>query len=90
MIVGLVLASAFPAIVVFAQELLPGRVGLVGGIFFGLSFGMGGLGAAALGLLADVRGIEWVYSVCSFLPMIGLLTVFLPSMKELRSGRVDA
>ena len=90
MIVGLVLASAFPAIVVFAQELLPGRVGLVGGIFFGLSFGMGGLGAAALGVLADVRGIEWVYSVCSFLPMIGLLTVFLPSMKELRSGRVDA
>lgn len=86
-IIGLVLASAFPAIVVFAQELVPGRVGLVAGIFFGLSFGMGGLGAAALGFLADANGIDWVYSVCSFLPMIGLLTILLPSMKELRANR---
>jgi FSR family fosmidomycin resistance protein-like MFS transporter len=87
-IIGLVMASAFPAIVVFAQELVPGRVGMIGGIFFGLAFGMGGLGAAALGVLADVNGIAWVFSVCSFLPLIGLLTIFLPSMSELRTGSV--
>jgi FSR family fosmidomycin resistance protein-like MFS transporter len=86
-IIGLVMASAFPAIVVFAQELVPGRVGMIGGIFFGLAFGMGGLGAAALGILADRDGIAWVYHVCSYLPLIGLLTVFLPSMKELRAAR---
>jgi len=73
-----VIASAFPAILVFAQELLPGRVGLVNGIFFGLAFGMGGIAAAALGALADARGIEFVYQVCAWLPALGLLTVFLP------------
>ncbi len=81
-IIGLVLASAFSAILVFAQELMPGRVGLISGVFFGLAFGMGGLGAAALGKLADATNIEVVYRVCSFLPIIGLLTGFLPDLKE--------
>jgi FSR family fosmidomycin resistance protein-like MFS transporter len=83
-IIGVGLASAFPAIVVFAQELLPGRVGLVSGIFFGLAFGMGGLGAALLGELADWTSIEFVYKVCAFLPAIGLLTVFLPNIEGRR------
>lgn len=77
-IIGLILASAFPAIVVFAQELVPGRVGLISGMFFGFAFGMGGIAAAVLGQVADVRGIEFVYWICSFLPFLGLLTVFLP------------
>jgi FSR family fosmidomycin resistance protein-like MFS transporter len=77
-VIGLILASAFPAIVVFAQELVPGKVGMVSGLFFGFSFGMGGLGAAALGWMADVSGIESVYRVCAFLPAIGLLAAFLP------------
>ncbi len=85
-IIGLILASAFPAIIVFAQELMPGRVGMVAGIFFGFAFGMGGLGAAALGIIADVRGIDFVYKICSFLPLIGLLTIFLPNMKDARKG----
>jgi FSR family fosmidomycin resistance protein-like MFS transporter len=76
--IGLILASAFPAIVVFAQELVPGKVGMISGLFFGFSFGMGGLGAAALGWLADHTSIETVYQVCAFLPAIGLLTAFLP------------
>jgi FSR family fosmidomycin resistance protein-like MFS transporter len=80
-IIGLVMASAFPAIVVYAQELLPGRVGMISGLFFGLSFGMGGIGAAVLGALADVTSITYVYKVCAFLPAIGLLAVFLPSFK---------
>ena len=83
-IIGLTLASAFPAIVVTAQELVPGRVGMVAGIFFGFAFGMGGIAAAVLGILADSRGITWVYQACSFLPVMGLLTVFLPSRRKLR------
>jgi len=79
-IIGLVLASAFSAILVYAQDLLPGRVGMVSGLFFGLAFGMGGVGAALLGELADARGIEYVYRVCAFLPAIGLLTAFLPTV----------
>jgi FSR family fosmidomycin resistance protein-like MFS transporter len=79
---GLTLSSAFPAIVVYGQELLPGRVGMISGLFFGLSFGMGGLGAAALGVLADREGIEFVYRVCAFLPAIGLLAAFLPNLAE--------
>ena len=79
-VIGLTLASAFSAIVVYAQELVPGRVGLISGVFFGFAFGMGGLGAAALGQLADVIGIEAVYRVCAFLPAIGLLTAFLPDL----------
>ncbi|MFH5772725.1 MFS transporter [Paracoccus sp. NGMCC 1.201697] len=81
-LIGLILASAFPAIVVFAQELVPGRTGLIAGIFFGFSFGMGGIAAAVLGVLADARGIEFVYKICSFLPLMGLLTVFLPRMNR--------
>jgi len=84
---GLVLSSAFPAIVVYAQELLPGRVGLISGLFFGLSFGMGGIGAAALGLLADARGIEFVYRVCSYLPLIGLFAAFLPDLRRREGER---
>ncbi|MCO5147581.1 MAG: MFS transporter [Aquamicrobium sp.] len=86
-VIGVVMASAFPAIVVFAQELVPGRVGMIAGIFFGFAFGMGGIAAAVLGVLADINGIEWVYAVCSFLPAIGLLTILLPSRKELRQPR---
>ena len=81
--IGLILSSAFSAIVVYGQELMPGRVGMVSGLFFGLAFGMGGVGAAVLGELADWTSIEFVYRVCSFLPMIGLLTVFLPNVEEL-------
>jgi FSR family fosmidomycin resistance protein-like MFS transporter len=77
-IIGIVLASAFSAILVYAQELIPSRVGLVSGLFFGFAFGMGGIGSAALGQLADHRGITYVFHVCSFLPLLGLLTVFLP------------
>lgn len=81
-IIGLILASAFPAIVVFAQELMPGKVGMISGLFFGFSFGMGGLGAAALGWLADRTGIETVYAICAFLPAIGLIAAFLPNLKK--------
>lgn len=77
-IIGTTLASAFPAIIVFAQELVPGRVGAVAGMFFGFAFGMGGIAAAVLGQVADIWGIETVYKVCSFLPIIGLCAVLLP------------
>lgn len=83
-IIGLVLASAFSAILVYATELVPGRVGTIAGLFFGLSFGMGGLGAAALGHLADATSIETVYKICSFLPAIGLLAYFLPKIEKAR------
>lgn len=85
-VIGVVLASAFPAIIVFAQEIVPGRVGMVAGLFFGLAFGLGGIAAAALGELADLKGIEWVYSVCSFLPALGLLAVFLPDIRRMGAG----
>ncbi|MDU9402439.1 MFS transporter [Pseudomonas sp. zfem004] len=78
-VIGFILASAFSAIVVYAQELVPGNVGMIAGIFFGLMFGFGGIGAALLGYVADLRGIEYVYGVCSYLPLFGLLAVFLPS-----------
>lgn len=81
-IIGLILASAFPAIVVFAQELAPGKVGMMSGLLFGFSFGMGGLGAAILGVLADKTGIETVYRLCAFLPAIGLLAAFLPKIDK--------
>ena len=79
-VIGLILASAFPAIVVFAQDLAPGNVGMVAGLCFGLSFGLGGIGAAVLGRLADLKGIAFVYQVCAFLPAIGLLAAFLPKL----------
>ena len=83
-VIGLVLSSAFSAILVYAQELLPGRVGMVSGLFFGFAFGMGGIGAAVLGQLADVHGIEYVYRLCAFLPLMGLITVFLPELDRPR------
>jgi FSR family fosmidomycin resistance protein-like MFS transporter len=79
--IGVILASAFPAIVVYAQELLPARVGTVAGMSFGFAFGMGGIGAAVLGHLADLTSLAFVYSVCSFLPVIGLLAIFLPQLE---------
>lgn len=84
--IGLILASAFPAIVVFAQELVPGSVGMISGLFFGFSFGMGGVGAAALGWLADRSGIVTVYEVCAFLPVMGILCVFLPDVEKRKLG----
>ncbi|HUK65860.1 MAG TPA: MFS transporter [Anaeromyxobacteraceae bacterium] len=81
-IIGLVLSSAFSAILVYAQELIPGRVGLISGLFFGFAFGMGGIGAALLGSLADHTSIAFVYRICSFLPAIGILTAFLPDTRR--------
>ena len=81
-IIGLVLASAFSAILVFAQELIPGKIGMVSGLFFGFAFGMGGIGAAALGQLADLTNIEFVYKVCAFLPLLGVAAIFLPNLKR--------
>jgi FSR family fosmidomycin resistance protein-like MFS transporter len=77
-IIGVIIASAFPAIVVYAIELVPGRVGLISGMFFGFAFGMGGIAAAVLGFLADINGIAWVFWVCAWLPAIGVLAIFLP------------
>jgi FSR family fosmidomycin resistance protein-like MFS transporter len=82
--IGLILSSAFTAILVYAQDLMPGRVGMVAGMFFGFSFGLGGLGAAALGQIADWTSIDTVYRLCSFLPLIGLLTAFLPNIERSR------
>jgi len=81
-VIGFILASAFSAIVVYAQELVPGNVGMIAGIFFGLMFGFGGIGAALLGHLADIHGIEYVYFLCSFLPLFGVLAIFLPRTKK--------
>ncbi len=83
-IIGVILASAFSAILVYAQELMPGKIGMVSGMFFGLAFGMGGVGAALLGNLADHTSINFVYKLCSFLPAIGLLTGFLPNLETRR------
>lgn len=84
--IGMILASAFSAILVYAQELIPGKVGLVAGLFFGFAFGMGGIGSALLGNLADHKGISYVYHICSFLPLIGLLTGFLPNIEVKKKG----
>jgi FSR family fosmidomycin resistance protein-like MFS transporter len=81
-IIGVILASAFSVIIVYAQELVPGKTGLIAGIFFGTAFGMAGIGSAVLGRLADWTSINFVYSVCSFLPLIGLLTAFLPNLDK--------
>ncbi|RDS80926.1 MFS transporter [Dyella psychrodurans] len=80
--IGLILASAFSAILVYAQELIPGRVGMISGLFFGFAFGMGGIGAAVLGQVADARGIDYVYSLCAYLPLIGVLAIFLPDIEK--------
>jgi FSR family fosmidomycin resistance protein-like MFS transporter len=86
-LIGLILASAFSAILVFAQELMPGRIGAVSGLFFGFAFGMGGIGAAVLGSVADRYGIEFVYRLCAFLPLLGMIAAFLPDI-ERRSSRL--
>ncbi|WP_233842175.1 MFS transporter [Dyella sp. 2HG41-7] len=83
-VIGLILSSAFSAILVYAQELIPGRVGMISGLFFGFAFGMGGIGAAVLGHVADVHGIDYVYSLCAYLPLIGVLAVFLPNLDKPR------
>ena len=88
-IIGIVLASAFSAILVYAQELLPGRIGMVSGLFFGLAFGVAGVAAALLGKLADARGIDFVYHLCAFLPAIGILTAFLPNLSQNRTVFVN-
>ncbi|MFL6695869.1 MAG: MFS transporter, partial [Vitreoscilla sp.] len=81
-LIGLVLSSAFSAILVYAQELIPGKVGAVSGLFFGFAFGMGGLGAAALGILADTTSIDFVYRVCAWLPLLGVITLLLPDVRK--------
>jgi FSR family fosmidomycin resistance protein-like MFS transporter len=89
-VIGVVLSSAFSAILVYAQELVPGKVGLIAGLFFGLAFGMGGIGAAVLGRLADHTSIRHVFELCAFLPLLGLMTGFLPNVETAgtrRSGR---
>jgi MFS transporter, FSR family, fosmidomycin resistance protein len=88
-IIGLILASAFSAIVVYGQELMPGNVGMVAGLFFGFVFGVGGIGAAVMGQVADHAGIAFVYKLCSFLPLMGLLTIFLPDLEEPASAKLD-
>ncbi|MBC8949138.1 MFS transporter [Xenorhabdus sp. TS4] len=81
-IIGIILASAFSAILVYAQELIPGKTGMIAGLFFGLAFGMGGIGAAVLGYVADKTSIELVYKICSFLPLLGIFTLFLPKIEK--------
>jgi len=81
-LIGLILSSAFSAILVYAQELIPGKIGAVSGLFFGFAFGMGGLGAAALGILADATSIDVVYRVCAFLPLLGVVTILLPAVRK--------
>jgi FSR family fosmidomycin resistance protein-like MFS transporter len=85
-IIGIILASAFPAILVYAQELMPGKIGTVSGLFFGFAFGMAGVGAAALGSLADMTSIEFVYQVSAFLPLLGVAAFLLPNDEERYRG----
>jgi MFS transporter, FSR family, fosmidomycin resistance protein len=86
-LIGFILSSAFSAIVVFAQELIPGKVGAVSGLFFGLAFGMGGIGAAVLGGLADRHGVEFVYRLCAYLPLLGVVAAFLPNIEQRSEAR---
>lgn len=86
-IIGFTLASAFPAMIVYAQELIPGKVGTISGLFFGLAFGLGGIGAAVLGQFADLWGIDTIYKLCSFLPLLGVLAVFLPDLHPMRPAQ---
>jgi FSR family fosmidomycin resistance protein-like MFS transporter len=87
-VIGLILASAFSTILVYAQELVPGKVGTVSGVFFGFAFGLGGVGAALLGKLADATSITFVYHLCSFLPAVGILTAFLPNIGPAKPRRL--
>ena len=82
MVIGVIMSSAFPAILVYAQELLPKKLGMVSGLFYGFAFGMGGLGSAVLGYLADQTSIEYVYNICAYLPLIGVIAYFLPNLKK--------
>ena len=84
--IGVILASAFSAILVYAQELMPGKVGLISGLFFGFAFGMGGIGSAVLGKLADRTSIGFVFEVCAYLPLLGLLTALLPETRRAEAG----
>jgi FSR family fosmidomycin resistance protein-like MFS transporter len=86
-LIGMILASAFSAILVYAQDLVPGRVGMISGLFFGFAFGLGGVGAALLGKLADLTSLTFVYHVCAFLPAIGILTAFLPDLEPEAASR---
>ena len=88
-LIGVILASAFSAILVYAQELLPGRVGMISGLFFGFAFGIAGIGAAVLGWLADATSIEFVYRICAYLPALGLLTAFLPDLESWHRRRAE-
>ena len=81
-VIGVVLASAFSAIVVYAQELVPGRVGMIAGLFFGIAFGTAGVAAAVLGRVADVTGITFVYRLCAFMPIVGVLAIWLPKIEH--------
>ena len=81
-LIGLIISSAFPAILVYAQELMPKKIGTVSGLFYGFAFGMGGLGSAILGYIADLSSLEYVYRICSYLPLIGLIAVFLPNLQK--------
>ena len=84
-LIGIVMASAFPAIIVYAQELMPGRVGMIAGLFFGFAFGMGGIGAVVIGWIADLQGIQFAFQLCAVLPAIGLLVAFLPDLERARA-----
>ncbi len=88
-IIGFILSSAFSAILVYAQELMPGKVGMVSGLFFGFAFGMGGLAAALLGMLADATSIGFVFHICAFLPLIGMITWFLPNLKRRKETKIN-
>ena len=87
--VGLMLSSAFPAILLYAQELLPNKLGLISGLFFGFAFGVAGIASAVLGNMADKFGIDAVYNVCAFMPLLGLVTWFLPDLKKVRSEKQE-
>jgi len=88
-IIGLIISSAFPAILVYAQELLPKKIGMVSGLFYGFAFGMGGLGSAVLGWWADATSIEYIYHICSYLPLIGIIAYFLPDMTKINYKEVE-
>jgi FSR family fosmidomycin resistance protein-like MFS transporter len=81
-IIGIIISSAFPAIIVYAQELLPKKLGMISGLFYGFAFGMGALGSALLGILADHTSVAYIYQICSFLPLIGGICYFLPNLKK--------
>src|SRR5690606_25863825 len=87
--IGVIMASAFSAILVYAQEMLPGRVGMVSGLFFGFAFGMAGLGSALLGMLADYTSIEFVFMVCSFLPLLGIVAGWLPNLRKTKAKIIN-